>query len=153
MSPFETLLIVFSVLIIGGTSYELYNETKSHHKTKHYRERSIHNQGLSKSRSRSRSKNDFFGLFKKSRKNKSQKSLLKDLNNKKITAKSYNKLFNLINKPRDTKHTSPDNRKKTSFRKRKNTSSMNSLEKRQYYLDKFKHNVHKTKKRRRRVYI
>jgi len=155
MTPLETLLTVFGILIVGGASYEIYNETKSHHKTKHYRERSIRNQGLSKSksRSRSRSKNDFFGLFKKSRKNKSQKSLLKDLNNKKITAKSYNKLFNLINKPRDTKHTSPDNRKKTSFRKRKNTSSMNSLEKRQYYLDKFKHNVHKTKKRRRRIYI
>jgi hypothetical protein len=154
MTPLETLLSVFGILIVSGASYEIYNETKSHHRTKHYRERSRNHRDLSISKSnKSRSKNDFFGLFKKSRKNKSQKSLLKDFNNKKVTEKSNNKLFHSLNKTRHTKHTSPDNRKKTSFRKRKNTTSMDSLEKRQYYLNKFKHNVHKTKKRRRRIYI
>lgn len=158
MTPLETLLSVFGILIVGGATYEIYNETNSHHKTKHYREISRHHQGLLKSKSKSNSKNNFFGLFKKSRKNKSQKSLLKDFNDKKISAKSYNNLFNYSKKSRNTKNTSPNNRKKTSLRlrsekRRKNTSSMTDSEKRQYYLNKFKHNVHKTKKRRRRIYI
>lgn len=132
MTPLETLLVVFSVLIVGGTSYELYNETKSHHRSKHHhRSERLHHKSASKSNK------DFFGLFNSSPKNKS----------KKISGRTSRKLFNNTLEKKKTSN------KLRSERHRKRTPSMTSSEKRQYYLNKFKHNVHKTKKRRRRIYI
>jgi hypothetical protein len=148
MTPFETLLVVFSVLIIGGTSYELYNETKSHHISKHktnYRSSNkYHNKKDEKSN------NDFFGLFKKSRKSKGKSNKLSERASRKLTPQSSKKLFNIF---KDTLENKGISRKLRSEKRRKHTSSMTSSERRQYYLNKFKNNVHKTKKRRRRVYI
>ena len=140
MTPLETLLVVFGVLVVGGTSYELYNETNTHYRSKHHhRSERLHH------KSESKTKKDFFGLFKKSSKNKSKnKSKSKS---KKISHHTSRKLFN---NTLDNKKTS---NKLRSNRHRKHTESMTSSEKRQYYLDKFKRNVHKTKKRRRRIYI
>ena len=59
-------------------------------------------------------------------------------------------LFNIFKNTLEKKTTS---RKIKSEKRRKYTPTMTSSEKRQYYLNKFKHNVHKTKKRRRRIYI
>jgi hypothetical protein len=199
MTPLGTLLTVFGILIVAGASYEIYNETSSHDRTKHRRERSRyrydrtrHRRDYSKdkttndffglfkkSRSRhdklrprnnltkyktryntryknryntkyNKSGNDFFGLFKKSQKNKSQNKYLK---NKKITAKTYDKFIDLINNTNKRKNTGLRSRRNTSYKNSRNTSQMNSSEKRQYYLDKFKNNVNRTKKRRRRIYI
>ena len=136
MTPFETLLVVFGVLVVGGTSYELYNETSTHYRSKHHhRSERLHH------KSESKTKKSFFGLFKKSSKNKSKSK------SKKISQRASRKLFN---NTLDNKKTS---NKLRSNRHRKHTESMTSAEKRQYYLNKFKHNVHKTKKRRRRIYI
>lgn len=145
MTPFETLLVVFSVLIIGGTSYELYNETKTHHRSKHHRysERSQHN-------SKVKSNKGFFGLFNESRKSKHKSRKISERATRKISPRSSRKLYNIFKGTLDKKKTS---KKLRSEKRRKHTSSMTSSEKRQYYLNKFKHNVHKTKKRRRRVYI
>jgi hypothetical protein len=145
MTPFETLLVVFSVLIIGGTSYELYNETKSHHISKNHRH-TEKNHRISEAKS----KKGFFGLFKTSRKNKGISKKLSHKKSEKISPRTSKKLFNIFKDTLDKKRTS---KKLRSEKRRKHTSSMTSSEKRQYYLDKFKHNVHKTKKRRRRVYI
>uniref|UniRef100_A0A6C0BUW0 Uncharacterized protein n=1 Tax=viral metagenome TaxID=1070528 RepID=A0A6C0BUW0_9ZZZZ len=191
MTPLGTLLTVFGILIVAGASYEIYNETSSHHRTKHYRERSRYRRDRTRHRrdySKDKTTNDFFGLFKKSRrhrdrprdrsnltkyrtryntkynksinnffgllkksqKNKSQNKYLKD---KKITAKTYNKFVNLINNTNKRKNTGLQSRRNTSYKNSRNTDDMNSLEKRQYYLNKFKYNVHRTKKRRRRIYI
>lgn len=137
MTPLETLLVVFSVLIVGGTSYELYNETKSHHRSKHHRESEKYHHV-----SKEKSNNGFFGAFNSSRKNKDK--------SKKISPRTSRKLFNIFKNTLEKKKTS---KKLTSERHKKRTPSMTSSEKRQYYLNKFKHNVHKTKKRRRRIYI
>jgi len=142
MTPLEILLAVFGILIVGGTSYELYNETKSHHRSKQHRHSEKYNH-----KSASKSNKDFFGLFKKSRKskNKSQDK------SKKLSPRTSRKLFNIFKNTSINKKTT--SKKLKSEKRRKHTSSMTSSEKRQYYLNKFKHNVHKTKKRRRRVYI
>ena len=145
MNALGTLLAVFGILVVGGASYELYNKTKSHHRTKHHRHKHhvlsrSHSKSKSKSKSRSRSKsgNDFFGLFKKSRKSK------------KISPRTTRKLFNIFKNTLQDKSVSKKLKSKHHI---KHTPSMTSSEKRQYYLNKFKHNVHKTKKRRRRIYI
>jgi hypothetical protein len=145
MNALGTLLAVFGILVVGGASYELYNKTKSHHRTKHHRHKHhvlsrSHSKSKSKSRSRSHSKsgNDFFGLFKKSRKSK------------KISPRTTRKLFNIFKNTLQDKSVSKKLKSKHHI---KHTPSMTSSEKRQYYLNKFKHNVHKTKKRRRRIYI
>jgi hypothetical protein len=150
MTPLETLIAVFGILIVGGTTYELYNETKSHHKsTRHHRDKNYRlSRTRSKSRTTSSSGNDFFGLFKKSRKDKHKKSSHRK--SQKISPRTSRKLYNIFKNTLEKKKTS---QKLRSEKRRKHTSSMNSSEKRQYYLNKFKHNVHKTKKRRRRVYI
>lgn len=152
MTPVETILVVFSVLIIGGTSYELYKETKSqHHKTKSYR----NSEKYKNNRIENESKNGFFGLFKKSRKskNKSQDKSRKltEKKSQQISPRTTRKLFNIFKNTSINKKTT--SKKVRSEKRRKNTSSMTDSEKRQYYLNKFKHNVHKTKKRRRRIYI
>ena len=149
MNALGTLLAVFGILVVGGASYELYNKTKSHHRTKHHRHKHhVSSRSHSKSRSGSRSKsgNDFFGLFKKSRKSKK----ISPRTSRKISPRTSRKLFNIFKNTLEKKQTS---KKLRSEKRRKHTSSMTSSEKRQYYLNKFKHNVHKTKKRRRRVYI
>ena len=141
MNALGTLLAVFGILVVGGASYELYNKTKSHHRTKHHRHKhhvSSRSHSKSKSRSRSKSGNDFFGLFKKSRKSK------------KISPRTSRKLFNIFKNTLQDKSVSKKLKSKHHI---KHTPSMTSSEKRQYYLNKFKHNVHKTKKRRRRIYI
>lgn len=191
MTPLGTLLTVFGILIVAGASYEIFNETSSHHRSKYYRDRTRHRRDRTRHRrdySKYKTTNDFFGLFKKSRrnrdrsrdrrnltkyktryntkynksinnffgllkksqKNKSQNKYLKD---KKITAKTYNKFVDLINNTNKIKNTGLRSRRNTSYKNSRNTDDMNSLEKRQYYLNKFKHNVHRTKKRRRRIYI
>jgi hypothetical protein len=150
MTPLETLLAVFGILIVGGTSYELYNETKSHHRSKQHRHSEKYNH-----KSASKSNKDFFGLFKKSRKskNKSQdrSKKLSHKKSEKLSPHTSRKLFNIFKNTSINKKTT--SKKLKSEKRRKHTSSMTSSEKRQYYLNKFKHNVHKTKKRRRRVYI
>jgi hypothetical protein len=143
MNALGTLLAVFGILVVGGASYELYNKTKSHHRTKHHRHKHhvssrSHSKSKSRSRSRSKSGNDFFGLFKKSRKSK------------KISPRTSRKLFNIFKNTLQDKSVSKKLKSKHHI---KHTPSMTSSEKRQYYLNKFKHNVHKTKKRRRRIYI
>jgi hypothetical protein len=141
MNALGTLLAVFGILVVGGASYELYNKTKSHHRTKHHRDKHhvlSRSHSKSKSKSRSKSGNDFFGLFKKSRKSK------------KISPRTSRKLFNIFKNTLQDKSVS---KKLKSKHHEKHTPSMTSSEKRQYYLNKFKHNVHKTKKRRRRIYI
>jgi hypothetical protein len=143
MNALGTLLAVFGILVVGGASYELYNKTKSHHRTKHHRHKHhvssrSHSKSKSRSRSRSKSGNDFFGLFKKSRKSK------------KISPRTSRKLFNIFENALQNKSVSKKLKSKHHI---KHTPSMTSSEKRQYYLNKFKHNVHKTKKRRRRIYI
>ncbi len=143
MNALGTLLAVFGILVVGGASYELYNKTKSHHRTKHHRHKHhvlsrSHSKSKSRSRSHSKSGNDFFGLFKKSRKSK------------KISPRTTRKLFNIFKNTLQDKSVSKKLKSKHHI---KHTPSMTSSEKRQYYLNKFKHNVHKTKKRRRRIYI
>jgi hypothetical protein len=147
MNALGTLLAVFGILVVGGASYELYNKTKSHHRTKHHRHK---HHGISKSHSKSssRSGNDFFGLFKKSRKNKNKK--LSYQKSRKLSPRTSRKLFNIFKQTINDKSVS---KKLKSVSHKKHTPTMTSSEKRQYYLNKFKHNVHKTKKRRRRIYI
>jgi hypothetical protein len=147
MTPVETLLVVFSVLIVGGTSYELYNETKSHHhKTKSYR----HSEKYNNDRKHVESNKGLLGLFNTSRKNKNKSGKLSTKQSRKVSSRKNDKLFNIF---KDTVEKKPTSKKLRSRRSKKHSSSMTSLEKRQYYLNKFKHNVHKTKKRRRRIYI
>lgn len=145
MTPLETLLAVFGILIVGGTSYELYNETKSHHITKHHRHSERYH-----AKSLSKSNKDFFGLFNKSRKSKNKSHKLSARTSRKKSPHTSKKMFNIFKDTLEKKKTS---KKLRSEKRRKHTTSMTSTERRQYYLNKFKHNVHKTKKRRRRVYI
>ena len=148
MTPLEILLAVFGILIVGGTSYELYNETKSHHdhKTKSYR----HSEKYNNDRKDVESNKGFLGLFNTSRKNKNKSKKISSPKSRKISPRTSRKLFNIFNNTMDKKKTS---QKLRSEKRRKHTVSMTSSEKRQYYLNKFKNNVHKTKKRRRRIYI
>jgi len=151
MNALGTLLAVFGILVVGGASYELYKKTKSHHRTKHHRHKHqvssrLHSKSKSRSRSRSKSGNDFFGLFKKSRKSKK----ISPRTSKKISPRTSRKLFNIFENALQNKSVSKKLKSKHHI---KHTPSMTSSEKRQYYLNKFKHNVHKTKKRRRRIYI
>jgi hypothetical protein len=149
MNALGTLLAVFGILVVGGASYELYNKTKSHHRTKHHHDKNYRlSRSRSKSKSLSSSGDDFFGLFKKSRKHKHKK--LSHRKSEKISPRTTRRLFDIFKNTLQKKKTS---KKLRSEKRRKRTSSMTSSEKRQYYLDKFKYNVHKTKKRRRRIYI
>jgi hypothetical protein len=145
MTPLETLLVVFGVLIVGGTSYELYNETNTHYRSKHHR----HSEKYPR-KSEAKRSNDYLGLFNKSRKSQHKSHRLSQRKSEKISPRTSRKLFNIFKNTLEKKQTS---KKLRSEKRRKHTSSMTSSEKRQYYLNKFKHNVHKTKKRRRRIYI
>lgn len=151
MNALGTLLAVFGILVVGGASYELYNKTKSHHRTKHHHDKNYRlSRSRSKSKSLSSSGDDFFGLFKKSRKHKHKHKKLSHRKSEKLSPRTTRRLFDIFKNTLQKKKTS---RKLRSEKRRKRTSSMTSSEKRQYYLDKFKYNVHKTKKRRRRIYI
>ena len=137
--------MLFGVLVVGGTSYELYNETNSHYRSKHRRhsEKYPH-------KSEAKRSNDYLGLFNKSRKSQHKSHRLSEKKTQKISPRTSRKLFNVF---KDTLEKTKTSKKLRSHRSRKHSSSMTSSEKRQYYLNKFKHNVHKTKKRRRRIYI
>jgi len=149
MNALGTLLAVFGILVVGGASYELYNKTKSHHRSKHHREKHYRS-SRTRTKSKSVSSGDFFGLFKKTKKHKDKSKKISSPKSRKISPRTSRKLFNIFKNTLEKKTTS---RKIKSEKRRKYTPTMTSSEKRQYYLNKFKHNVHKTKKRRRKIYI